>query len=478
MSSPIEVSPRPIAAVVAVLMIVEAVSVFEATAVFNAIPQFIMAFHSNAADVSWTVTAFTLVAVTSAAVCGRLGDIYGRRKLIIIVLLLSLLGSVVSLATGTLGGVIIGRALQGTAGAVFPLCYGLVRELMPPKKIPVVGAIVSSTALVAGAAGSLVSGVLLDAGGWRYIFAVTATIAALAAVACLYLRPSAVTDQVHKIDYLGGLLFAPGVALVLYGITQSKDWGWSDSRLQALIAAGLVVIAVWVWWELRVETPMIDIRMLTGRELALTNLATAVVLGPLGITGGLVFPLIIQTPHSAPVGLGLSATAAGWMAFTANGLSFGLSPISGQISAAAGPRRSLMIGTVIGVVGIVMLWQLYHSWPGLIVSMLVLGISTAFLVTALPNLVINAVATERTSEALGVNYVAQMTAAGIATSVAALLMASDTVPGTPFSTDAAYHKVFLLLGICMAAGFVIALSIRSRGPRDALSEPIGAVAVD
>ncbi|MET8047329.1 MFS transporter [Streptosporangium sp. NPDC005286] len=473
--------PRSIPVVITVLLIAEIVSAFETTMVYNALPRFITAFQSNAADVSWSVTAFLLVAAASAALCGRLGDVYGRRKLLIIVLLLSAVGSLISLSTGTLTGVIVGRAIQGAAGAILPLCFGLAREMLPAKRVPVAVAVIAGAALIAGASGNLVSGLLLDLADWHLIFVFAAALALIAAAACLVLRPSTVVARVQKIDYVGGVLFAPAIALVLFGVTQSRSWSWGDARTLGFILVGLAILAVWAWWELRVDDPMINIRLFFQHKLALTMLATAVLaLGPLGISGFL-FPLMMQTPEAAPVGLGLSPSVAGMLAFSTSIIGFVLTPVSGRVSAAAGARLSLMIGAAVGVAGVVMLAVLHKSVVGLVASTLVLGISTAFVYTALPNLVVEAVPAENTSEATGVNVVTRTAFQGVATSVGAVLLASATVPGTTFGTEAAYFKVFALMGVCCLITFVIGMVIKpgretARSATPGVATPVAAQA--
>lgn len=466
--------PRSVPVVIGVLLVAEIVSAFETTMVYTALPRFITAFESNAADVSWSVTAFLLVAAASAAVCGRLGDVYGRRKLLIIVLVLSAVGSLISLSTGTLGGVIAGRAIQGVAGAIMPLCFGLAREMLPRKHVPVAVAVIAGAALIAGASGNLVSGLLLDLADWHLIFVFAAALALIAAAACLALRPSTVVARVQKIDYLGGVLFAPAIALVLFGVTQSRAWTWGDARTLGFILVGLAMLAVWAWWELRVEDPMINIRLFFQHKLALTMIATAVLaLGPLGISGFLL-PLMLQTPETAPVGLGLSPSLAGLLAFCTSIIGFVLTPISGRVSATVGSRYSLMIGSVIGVLGAVMLATTHKSIVGMVASSLVLGISTAFVYTSLPNLVVEAVPAENTSEATGVNVVTRTAFQGVATSVGALLLASSTVPGTTFGTEAAFFKVFALMGVCCVITFVIGMLIKSNKETAAPATPAAA----
>lgn len=466
---------RPIPIIVAVLLFADVVSAFESTMMFNALPRLIEAFHTTPADASWVLTAFVLVAAASAAVCGRLGDIYGRRRVIIILLLVSAGGSVLSVATGTLGGVIAGRAIQGVAGGILPLCFGLAREHLPKNRVPVAVAIVAGSAMLAGAAGNIIAGAIIDSLDWHYIFVIAAAVAFAAAAACAILPRSTQTATVSRVDWIGGILFAPSVALVLFGITNSKSWGWGDGRTLGVIAGGLALLAVWVWWELRTKSPMINLRLFGNRKQALTLVATAfAATGPIGATGFLL-QLIMQSPSSAPVGLGLTATAAGALSFGTAIFGFLLSPLSGRVAARAGARRSLMIGSVAGICSAVALSLFHSSLPGMILTCLFLTVATSFMLTSLPNLVVEGVPPENTSEATGVNAVTRQAFNGVGTSVATLLLSLSVVPGTHFSTEGGYDQVFILIGLCCLVPLVLAYFIRrpagtsTEQPRDPVS---------
>src|SRR5687767_7261715 len=116
---------RSVVLLIAVLVFAEVVSAFESSMVFVAVPRFMEVFDASAADVGWTLTAFLLVTAASAVLAGRLGDIYGRKKVLVIVLLVSAVGSAISLLGNSLDMVVAGRALQGVAGGIMPLCFGI-----------------------------------------------------------------------------------------------------------------------------------------------------------------------------------------------------------------------------------------------------------------------------------------------------------------------------------------------------------------
>ncbi|WP_137724250.1 MFS transporter [Prescottella subtropica] len=420
--------------IITVLMLVEVISAFETSMVYAALPTFIKEFDSDAATVGWAVTAFLLVAAASAAVCGRLGDMYGRERVLVVLLGAAALGSIVSAVGDSIGSIIVGRAIQGVAGAILPLCIGLAREHLPAVKVPVAVAVISGSAVAAGSASLLVAGVMIDHASWHMIFAVAAVYALLVLALVVFVLPwRRPVGTTQKVDYVGTIAFAPAIAAVLLGINKSGAWGWTDPRTLGLVVGGLLVLVLWVLWELRVTDPIVNVRMFTDRKVALTMLATiAIAVGPLGIST-MIIPMILQSPTTAPFGLGISATNAGWLSFVGSMFGFVCTPLSGRISRAVGSRASMLLGTGLFTISSAMLIVFHDSVIGMVAMIITVSIGSAFTFTALPNLIVEAVPESNTSEATGTNSVLRTGGQGIGTSIATMLLASSalTMGGAP-----------------------------------------------
>ncbi len=425
---------RPAWVIITVLMLVEVISAFETSMVYAALPTFIKEFDSDAATVGWAVTAFLLVAAASAAVCGRLGDMYGRERVLVVLLGAAALGSIVSAVGDSIGSIIVGRAIQGVAGAILPLCIGLAREHLPAVKVPVAVAVISGSAVAAGSASLLVAGVMIDHASWHMIFAVAAVYALLVLALVVFVLPwRRPVGTTQKVDYVGTIAFAPAIAAVLLGINKSGAWGWTDPRTLGLVVGGLLVLVLWVLWELRVTDPIVNVRMFTDRKVALTMLATiAIAVGPLGIST-MIIPMILQSPTTAPFGLGISATNAGWLSFVGSMFGFVCTPLSGRISRAVGSRASMLLGTGLFTISSAMLIVFHDSVIGMVAMIITVSIGSAFTFTALPNLIVEAVPESNTSEATGTNSVLRTGGQGIGTSIATMLLASSalTMGGAP-----------------------------------------------
>ncbi|WP_127784754.1 MFS transporter [Rhodococcus sp. X156] len=434
--------------IIAVLVAVEVISAFETSMVFAALPTFIEEFDSDAATVGWAVTAFLLVAAASAAVCGRLGDMYGRERVLVVLLAAAAIGSFVSAIGDSISSIIIGRAIQGVAGAILPLCIGLAREHLPVAKVPVAIAIISGSAVAAGSASLLVAGLMLDHASWHMIFVVAAVYAVLSLLLVWFVlpwrRPTGATQQV---DYVGTLAFAPAIGAILLGINKSGAWGWSDPKTLGLVVGGLAVLALWVQWELRVTDPVINVRMFTDRKIALTMCATlAIAVGPLGIST-MIIPMILQSPTTAPFGLGISPTDAGWLSFIGSMFGFVCTPLSGRITRAVGSRVAMLLGTALFTLSSAMMLVLHETVAGMVAMVITVSIGTAFAYTALPNLIVEAVPEGNTSEVTGTNTVLRMAGQGIGTSIATTLLAS--------SAAAAGSAAPTISGLNMVGGLMI-----------------------
>jgi MFS family permease len=453
-------SARPVPFVIGVLILAAIVSSFEATMMYTALPDIIEQFKTTPGNAGWILTGFLLVGAASAAISGRLGDAFGRRNVMIVVLAASIIGSVVSLGSDSLAGLITGRSIQGLAGGLVPLCVGILRENLPKKSLPVAVAVVAGAAMWGGAAGNVVAGNIVDAWGWHDVFLVAAILAAVTAVGACFLPAPAAKSGLDHTDWLGGLLFAPGIALALYGVNESSTWSWGNGKTVGFVLGGVAVLALWTAWELHVDKPLINIRFFIDRKLGLTLVATALVsFGTLGISG-FVGQLIFQSPKMAPVGLGLSAGHAGDLSFGIGLIGFLITPLSGRISRNGRARNAFVVGAILALAAAALSALLISTLVGFVISQIVLTGATGFLLSSLPNLIVEGVPGANTSEAQGVYMVTQTAFSGVGTSIGTVILSHHLVAGTPFSARAGYDELFTLVGGAAALAAVVGLFVR------------------
>ncbi|MFI5717638.1 MFS transporter [Nocardia sp. NPDC051750] len=446
---------RSPAVIITALVLAESVSAFEAGTIFIALPRFGEIFGSPASTTGWAVTAFMLVAATTALVGGRLGDMYGRKKILIVVMMISVLGSLISIFGDSMAAIIAGRGVQGAAGAILPLCYGLAREALPERKVPVAVGFIGGAALLAGSGGSLIAGLLLDIADWHMIFVLAAVLAVVASlVVAVGLPGSPPPPGLPRFDYVGALLLTPGLTALLFGITQGPAWGWTSAGVLGFLGVGLSILAVWTGWEMRCREPLVDLRVLASKRMLLNLIALSVLaLGPIGALN-VVTPMILQSPASLPVGLGMSATATGLVAGIAALTGFAASPIAGAVAGRWGGRTAFLLGAALFAATNLMILLGHGSLPAMMGVFAVAAVATAFVFAGYPKVVIESVPEGVTSVTTGVLATARQAFSAVGVAIVSVMLSMHTVPETTAPALSSYNLAlgwFLLCSLIVAA---------------------------
>lgn len=457
--------------ILAALVLAEITSAFEVSMIFSAMPRFVHVFGDPLAA-GWILTGCLLVSAVAAALCARLGDLYGRRRVLLLVLAACALGSFVSAFSETLGGVVLGTAIQGFSGTILPLCLGLASERLPRERVPVAVGTIVGAVMAGGGGGLLLGGWLVDRFDWHAIFWFSGSLAILGMVAVLTCIPARAREVTPRppMDVVRGVLFAPGIVLLMFAIGQTRTWGMGDPKTVALLVSGLLVLVYWFQHQWRESYPLIQVRLVRSAPIAAAYLS----MGFLGLGAfqfGYVLSLYMQQP-AAYGGLGLSATMTG--VFLGPVLWAGIlgGPISGKISARYGPRTAALVGTTMLVIG----------WGLLLVArqdLRVVGLAACFLgpglpivYAALPTIIIQHAPQERVSEAVGVNSVVRSIFQAVGAAMVAFLVTIETlpVPGssvrypTPHAFDWTFGFVAGSCGVAMLVMIMLGLLRRPAVP--------------
>jgi len=470
---------RPFALIIAIFMIIELTPIFEVTMMYAAIPTLMGVFEADAATISWVVTIFLLVGAGTAAISGRLGDIYGRKRVLIVLMVISAAGSIISVVAGNLEGILIGRAFQGTSAGLFPLLIGLAREVAPARKVPLLISLTSGIGLIGGSVGALAAGILLQTSGWHSMFVVSAVLAVVAILVALILPRSVVAVAVRgRLDVLGALVMAPAIAAILFGFTISRNQGASPVVV-GLIVVGAVLFGFWIFWELRIKNPMFNLRLFRTRSLVLTLVATA--FASIGILSApaLLTPILQQTSTTMPVGLGLTPTQAGLYGLISGTIAFILSPLAGRVAGRRGGKLVLAAGIVLGVIGYASFLFSVHNLPLAIVGIVVGSVGTVFITVSVPIVIVENVDARDTSEAVALTFTVGRTIfSAIGTAVIGIVLASSTVPDTTAPTIESWNAGIVLVIIAGAIALAATIAIRKSTPMSQRGEVIEAIAED
>ncbi|HWI31288.1 MAG TPA: MFS transporter [Microbacterium sp.] len=456
------------------MIVIEAAGVFEQTMIIGAIPYLAGYFETDLLSVSWLITIFVLVGAVSAIVAGRLGDVFGRKKVLAILLVLSVIGSIISLVIGTFPALIVARALQGTSAGIVPLLVGLSREALEPKRVPVAVSIITATAVLTGGLGTFVGGLFVDAGQWHLMFAVSAGLALVALVlGALVLPRSRTYAGSREIDWLGAILLAPAVMAILFGLTTARSEGFLAPLVLTCLVGGVAVLLFWIWLELRIPSPMVNLRFLANPLVARTVIATVLLgLGMLSVVS-VAIPVISVTPAELPIGVGLSASTFGLLTLVGAIIGFILSPWVGRLVARFGGGPVLVTGSVIGVVTYApLLVPGVNKVTGVVIFAIMMGaVALTFLAAALYNLMAEAVPAENTSESIGVLQVIRNISIAVGTVIASTILSSSSVAETSAPTPAAWTWTIVYLIAILIAMTLVALTIGRRQPAGVAPEP-------
>ena len=191
---------------------------------------------TDASGIAWVLTGYLLAAAVATPVAGRLGDMFGKRRLLVLSLLAFGLGSAVAALGSSLEVVVLGRVLQGFGGGIFPLCFGIIRDEFPREKVAGSIGLISAIFGIGGGAGLIAGGLIADHLSYHWIFWLGAISAALAAIATQIWVPESPERKPGRVDLRGAALLGAGLVMPLIAISRANDWGWGSTKTLVLIA--------------------------------------------------------------------------------------------------------------------------------------------------------------------------------------------------------------------------------------------------
>ena len=437
------------------------VAFLDGTVVNVALPSIGREFHAGLSDLQWTVDAYLVTLGSLIVIGGSLGDLFGRRR----VLISGLAGfSVASLVCGlapSAPALILARAVQGVAGALLvPSSLAVLSAAIhPADRGRAVGAW-SGLGGVWTAVGPFLGGWLVDAASWRWVFLINLPVAAFTIWAALtHVSETRDEEAVRHVDVPGALAIAAGLAGVVYALIQGPAYGF-DAVTIAAGAVGVAALALFPVVERRSPNPMVPLETFRSRQFTGANLTTFAVYGALS-TATFLFVVHLQRD------LEYTALQSGVAFLPAMALMTALSAQSGRLAQRIGPRLPMTIGPVVAGAG---LWLMGQVAPGtsyvtgILPAVLVFGAGMTLTVAPLTAAVLAAVEDRH----LGVGSAINNAVARIAglLSVAVLPAAAGlAVAATPAAFQAGYMRALTISAVLCAAGGLIAFATIRNGTR-------------
>ncbi|MFC9468372.1 MFS transporter [Streptomyces coelicoflavus] len=440
------------------------------------IPMLPRLLSTDASNASWAITATLLAAAVVTPIAGRLGDMYGKRRVIVASLVLVVVGSLLCAVSDSLIPVITGRALQGLATGVIPVGISFLRDVLPAERVGGAIALVSAALGVGGAVGLPASAAIVQYADWHVLFWVAAVLGAICLVLVTTLLRESPNQSPGRFDLLGAAGLAAGLVCLLLAATKGGSWGWTSGPVVGLVLGGLVVLLLWGVYELRVAQPLVDLRVTARRPVLFTNLASLMV-GFAMYATSLVLPQLLQSPSATGYGLGQSVLAAG-LALAPSGLvMMAFAPLSARITARHGARVTLLTGLcVIGVGYGVGLGLMAEVWQIVVMSMIVsAGVGIAY--AASPALIMGSVPVTETASANGINSLMRSIGTSSSSAVMAAMLAGMTMQLGPVSvpTEHGFRMTYVVAMLAAVVGIVFTLLI-PRVRRSTTPDPAPAAA--
>jgi len=428
---------------------------------------------TTTAGAAWILTAYLLSASVFTPIAGRLGDMYGKKRTMVVVLIVLAFGTLLAALATSIGVMIVARVIQGAGGAVFPLSFAIIRDEFPPRRVPQGIALISAILGIGGGLGIVLAGPIIEHFSYHWLFWFPLGAVIVATVGIIVFVPESPVKTRGRVDSLGALLLGAWLVALLVPVSQGATWGWTSPRTIGLFVVAAVLIPVWVWMESRTRSPLVDMQIMRLRPVWTTNLA-ALVLGFGMFASFVLVPQFVELPTSTGFGFGASVTKAGLFLVPATLGMLVAGPISGRLSSTVGSRVPLILGAAFSCAAFVLLTLAHSEHWQIYTAMAVMGIGIGFAFSSMANLIVESVPASQTGVATGMNTIVRTIGGAIGSQVSAGIVAA-TLAANGEPTERGFTIAFAAAAIALAIGVVVALMV-PRPVREASSEALAEAA--
>jgi EmrB/QacA subfamily drug resistance transporter len=407
--------------------------------------------HTSQNTVTWVLTGYLLSASVATPILGRLGDMIGKKKVLVGVLGVLALGTLLAALATSIGVMIVARVIQGAGGAILPLAFGIVRDEFPREKVSSAIGVTAALLAVGGGLGIVLAGPIVDLLDYHFLFWLPLVFVVLSAVAAAFFIPESEVRTPGRISPWAASLLTGSLVALLVALSEGSTWGWGSGRTLGLFVAAVALGVAWVRVELRSATPLVDMTMMRLPAVWTTNLVALLFgAGMYAIIGFL--PEFLQTPSGAGYGFGASITASGLYLLPMTITMFIAGVFSGRLVGRIGSKSVLIAGSAITAVPMA-LFAFAHdqSWEIYLASALIgVGLGLAF--SSMSNLIVESVPSHQTGVASGMNANIRTIGGSIGAAVMSSIVTSRvSANGLPLESGYTHGFTFLLVVAVLAA---------------------------
>ena len=407
--------------------------------------------------VTWVLTAYLLSASVFTPIMGRLGDAFGKERLLVLSLVALAAGSLLAALASSIGVLIVARIIQGVGGGVLPLAFGIIRDEFPHHKVGGAVSVVSSLLAVGFGAGIVLAGPIVSGLGYHWLFWLPFIVTSIAAVASIVFVPESPVRTPGRISVLPAVLLSGWLVALLLALSEAPKWGWGSGRTIGLLVLAAVLVVAWIRVEQRAAVPLIDMHMMRLPGVWTTNLVALLV--GIGMYASFGFiPQFIQTPSASGYGFGSSVTESGMLMLPSAVATFLTGLVAASIARRVGPKAVVVFGSALAAGGMFMLAYFHDTKTEIAVSNGITGVGIGLAFACLAGLIGGAVPPEQTGVASGMNANIRTIGGSVGTAVMASIVTAHFLP-SGFPKEIGYTAGFAVLGGALLLAAIAGLAI-------------------
>jgi EmrB/QacA subfamily drug resistance transporter len=426
--------------------------------------------HTDQSTVTWVLTAWLLSAAIATPLVGRVGDMVGKRRMLVIALFTIAAGNLLAAIAPTIGVLIVARILQGLGGAIFPLAFGIIRDEFPRERVASAIGAMSAIIAVGGGLGLVLAGPIVGALGWRWLFWIPMVVSALVGILALVFVPESPSRTGGRINWVGATLLAGWLVALLLPLSEAHVWGWGSPLVIGLFVLAAALLATWIVMEYRSANPVIDMRMMRLPGVWTVNLV-ALLFGAGMFSTYAFLPQFTQTPTSTGYGFGATVTESGLLLLPMLVTMAITGFISGPIAPWVSFKLQLALGSaVIAAAGVLFVFA--HSTPFAVAAtsgLFGLGLGVAY--AAMSSLIVQAVPANQTGAASGMSVNVRTIGGAIGTGVVSTIITSHPGP-TGLPLESGYTDGFIVLAAFAIAAALVSIIVPSARRARATAAPV------
>jgi len=450
---------------IAILAMAGTLIMYVETMVTPALPVLSKFFNADYDSLSWIITSYLISGTISAAIFGKLADIYGKKRIFVILSLIYAIAVSFGGFAQNLTQFIAIRTIQGLGMGMLPVAFSLLNDELPKEELPLAQGIISATFTIGASIGLVVGAWITQNFDWQWSYHSAVPVAFGLFIAALILLEESPYRKKEKIDFGGISLISIFIVSIILVLSEGVYWGWTSPLILSLVFLGATALFLFIFYERTVDEPFININLLKQKNIMLPNLAG------LFASGGMFYlfysiPPILQDPP--PAGFGKDIFTSGLVMVPASLLGIVVAPIAALVVRKYGPKVSVIIGTVIMLFAFLLLYFNRGSATAITEDAAFIGSGTSFVFVGIINTIIVSAPRGDTGQVTGMNTVFRNIGSSLSPAIAGAIETNFVQPamvgflpsnflGLPFIPIFADFPSPLAFGYIYTIGFMTML---------------------